>query len=59
MCLSTAIPISIPTPYSASNSLVRKLERREAGAAPDGGAAERPYAVMTYDFALAPNKKAP
>jgi hydroxyquinol 1,2-dioxygenase len=43
--------------FGVKNSLVRKLERREAGAAPDGSLREQPFAVMSYDFRLAQNLK--
>jgi hydroxyquinol 1,2-dioxygenase len=44
--------------FGVKNSLVRKLERRDAGAAPDGSIADLPYAVMSYYFRLAPSLKA-
>jgi hydroxyquinol 1,2-dioxygenase len=42
--------------FGVKDSLVRKLERRQAGAAPDGSIVDHPYAVITYEFALAPRK---
>jgi hydroxyquinol 1,2-dioxygenase len=46
--------------FGVKDSLVRKLERREAGTSPyaDGPTSDRPYAIMAYDFALAPRLKA-
>jgi hydroxyquinol 1,2-dioxygenase len=40
--------------FGVKDSLVRKLERRAAGTEADGRVIDRPYAVMSYDFALAP-----
>jgi hydroxyquinol 1,2-dioxygenase len=45
--------------FGVKNSLVRKLQRREPGAAPDGSVVNQPYALMTYDFRLAPSLKPP
>ena len=46
--------------FGVKDSLVRKLERREAGSSPlaDGPSCDRPYAVMAYDFVLAPRLEA-
>ena len=54
MCSSTATSILIPTSCSVKDSLIRKLVRREAGAEAAGKRIDRPFAVMAYDFALAP-----
>lgn len=40
--------------FGVKDSLIRKLERRPAGTKADGKAVERDYAVMKYDFVLAP-----
>jgi hydroxyquinol 1,2-dioxygenase len=40
--------------FGVKDSLVRKLERRPAGAEAAGKRVDRPFAVMPYDFALAP-----
>ena len=61
MSSSTATNIWIRTLSLASRtSLVRKLERREAGSSPlaDGPSCDHPYAVMAYDFVLAPRLEA-
>jgi hydroxyquinol 1,2-dioxygenase len=46
--------------FGVKESLVRKLERREAGtrASADGRVVDHAYAVLAYDFALAPRLKA-
>lgn len=44
--------------FGVKDSLIRKLERHEAGTEAAGKAVDRPYAVMKYDFALAPHAKA-
>jgi hydroxyquinol 1,2-dioxygenase len=44
--------------FGVKDSLVRRLERRAAGAAAGGRVVDRPYAVMEYDFALAPRLRA-
>jgi len=41
--------------FGVKDSLIRKLERRPAGAEAAGKRVDRPYAAMTYDFALAPS----
>ena len=40
--------------FGVKDSLVRKLERRAAGTEAGGRVIDHPYAVMRYDFALAP-----
>jgi hydroxyquinol 1,2-dioxygenase len=40
--------------FGVKDSLIRKLERHGAGAEAAGKRVDRPFAVMTYDFALAP-----
>jgi hydroxyquinol 1,2-dioxygenase len=40
--------------FGVKDSLIHKLQRREAGTTAGGVLIDRPYAVMTYDFALAP-----
>jgi hydroxyquinol 1,2-dioxygenase len=40
--------------FGVKDSLIRKLERRPAGSEGDGHVVDRPYAVMAYDFVLAP-----
>ena len=40
--------------FGVKDSLIHELTRREAGAKAGGRATREPYAVMTYDFALAP-----
>jgi hydroxyquinol 1,2-dioxygenase len=42
--------------FGVKDSLVRALERREPGTEAAGKRVEHPYAVMTYDFALAPSR---
>jgi hydroxyquinol 1,2-dioxygenase len=39
--------------FGVKDSLIRKLERRAAGTKAGDRVSERPYAVMSYDFALA------
>jgi hydroxyquinol 1,2-dioxygenase len=41
--------------FGVKDSLIRKLECRPAGAEAAGKQVDRPFAVMTYDFALAPS----
>jgi len=43
--------------FGVKDSLVHKLERRAAGGKAGGRIVDRPYAVMTYDFVLAPSSK--
>ena len=43
--------------FGVKDSLVRKLERREAGATPDESVLDHPFAIMTYVFRLAPSLK--
>ena len=43
--------------FGVKDSLVRKLERREAGTPAGGRATDRPYARLSYDFALAPRRE--
>jgi hydroxyquinol 1,2-dioxygenase len=43
--------------FGVKDSLVHKLERREAGTEAAGKAVDHPYAVMKYDFALASRAK--
>jgi hydroxyquinol 1,2-dioxygenase len=40
--------------FGVKDSLIRKLERRAAGTTAGGLVIDHPYAVMAYDFALAP-----
>ena len=40
--------------FGVKDSLIRQLERRPAGAEAGGKRIDGPYAVMAYDFALAP-----
>ncbi|MGA2795208.1 MAG: intradiol ring-cleavage dioxygenase [Roseiarcus sp.] len=40
--------------FGVKDSLVRQLERRAAGTEAGGRVVDRPYAVMAFDFALAP-----
>jgi hydroxyquinol 1,2-dioxygenase len=40
--------------FGVKDSLVRQLERRPAGTEAAGRLVDHPYAVMSYDFALAP-----
>jgi hydroxyquinol 1,2-dioxygenase len=42
--------------FGVKDSLIKKLERREAGTKAGGRVIDHPYAVMSYDFALAPEK---
>jgi hydroxyquinol 1,2-dioxygenase len=44
--------------FGVKDSLVRPLERRAAGTGAGGRVVDRPYAVMAFDFALAPRLKA-
>jgi hydroxyquinol 1,2-dioxygenase len=44
--------------FGVKDSLVRRLERRAAGTEAGGRVVDRPYAVMTYDFALSPRREA-
>jgi len=44
--------------FGVKDSLVRPLERRAAGTEAGGRVVDRPYAVMAFDFALAPRLKA-
>src|SRR5580704_7434572 len=43
--------------FGVKDSLVHKLERRAAGTSAGGHVVDHPYAVMSYDFALAPAAK--
>jgi hydroxyquinol 1,2-dioxygenase len=40
--------------FGVKDSLIRSLEEHPAGSAPDGRKMAEPYAVLRYDFALAP-----
>jgi protocatechuate 3,4-dioxygenase beta subunit len=40
--------------FGVKDSLIRKLERRAAGVEAAGKRVDHPFAVMTYDFVLAP-----
>jgi hydroxyquinol 1,2-dioxygenase len=40
--------------FGVKDSLVHKIERRPAGTEVDGKVIDHPYAVMSYDFVLAP-----
>jgi hydroxyquinol 1,2-dioxygenase len=44
--------------FGVKDSLVHRLERRDAGTEAGGRLVDRPYAVMKYDFALAPRRAA-
>jgi hydroxyquinol 1,2-dioxygenase len=44
--------------FGVKDSLVRRLERRAAGAEAGGRIVAKPFAAMTYDFALAPRSAA-
>jgi hydroxyquinol 1,2-dioxygenase len=43
--------------FGVKDSLIRKLERRSAGSEAGGRVVDRAYAVMAYDFSLAPSGK--
>jgi hydroxyquinol 1,2-dioxygenase len=43
--------------FGVKDSLVRQLERRPAGTEAGGRVVDRPYALMAFDFALAPRLK--
>jgi hydroxyquinol 1,2-dioxygenase len=40
--------------FGVKDSLIHKLQRREAGTMAGGVRTDHAYSVMTYDFALAP-----
>jgi len=44
--------------FGVKDSLVRRLERRDTGTEAAGRVIDHPYAVMKYDFALAPRRAA-
>jgi len=44
--------------FGVKDSLIRKLEERKAGTAPDGRRMERDYTILHYDFALARKEQA-
>ena len=54
-CSSRATTTSTRMPCSAcASSLIRRFERHEPGAAPDGRVLDVPFFTMDYDFVLAP-----
>ena len=43
--------------FGVKTSLIKALEERGGGAAPDGATKDRPYALLAYDFVLAPSAR--